>query len=69
LYYDIELREPLDDKLATGIMVPTTTIICQDRIFIPVPEPLVDAFKVISGPKEFFVRFDIIVNPLPESKD
>ena len=67
LYYDIELKEPLDEKLATGLMVPTTTIISQDRIYIPVPGPLEDAFRVVSGAKEFFVRFDTLVNSIPDS--
>jgi molecular chaperone HtpG len=64
LYYDIELREPLNSRLAAGLMVATTTIITENRIYIPVPDPLVDAFRVVSGPKEFFVRFDTIVSPL-----
>ncbi|MEX1194320.1 MAG: ATP-binding protein [Dehalococcoidia bacterium] len=60
LYYDIELKEPLSDEHAGGGMFPTTTIITKNRIFVPVPHDLMDAFRVTSGAKEFFVRFDLV---------
>jgi molecular chaperone HtpG len=61
LYYDVELREPLPDSAAGGALFPTTTIITKQRIFVPVPDPLVDAFKITTGPREFYVRFDLLV--------
>jgi molecular chaperone HtpG len=60
LYYDIELREPIDHAKAGGGMFPTTTLITKNRIFVPVPMALAEEFKVSGGPKEFFVRFDIL---------
>jgi molecular chaperone HtpG len=63
LYYDIELREPIDHAKAGGGMFRTTTLITKNRIFVPVPETLAEEFKVASGPKEFFVRFDFLSSP------
>ena len=63
LYYDIELREPIDHAKASGGMFRTTTLITKNRIFVPVPETLAEEFKVAKGPKEFFVRFDVISSP------
>ena len=60
LYYDIELKTPLETDQTGGTMVPSTTIITKDRIYIPVPNMLEPAFRVADAPKEFFVRFDTI---------
>ncbi len=60
LYYDIELRAPIEHTKAGGGMFPTTTLITQKRIFVPVPDELAEEFKIAAGPKEFFVRFDIL---------
>jgi molecular chaperone HtpG len=60
LYYDIELRGAIDRSKTDGAMFPTTTLITKKRTFVPVPEPLVDEFRIDSGPKEFFVRFDLV---------
>ncbi len=60
LYYDIKLREPLETQTTGGAMFPTTTIVTKDRIYVPVPEVLELAFRITSGAKEFFVRFDTI---------
>lgn len=62
LYYDIELKEQLTERQASGVMVPTTTLFTKDRIFVPVPPPLVPEFRITEGVKEFFVRFDTVVN-------
>jgi molecular chaperone HtpG len=62
LYYDIELREPLDMETASGGMFPTTTIITKNRIYVPVPSALDPVFRIVEGSKEFFVRFDTVVN-------
>lgn len=60
LYYDIELREPLETNATGGAMFPTTTIITKDRIYVPVPKVLEPAFQITGGAKEFYVRFDTI---------
>jgi len=62
LYYDIEMREPIDRAKTSGGMFPTTTLITKKRIFVPVPDPLVAEFRVETGPKEFFVRFDLLIS-------
>jgi molecular chaperone HtpG len=60
LYYDIKLTDPLDIQTTGGAMFPTTTIVMQNRIFVPVPAALESAFRISGGAKEFFVRFDTI---------
>jgi molecular chaperone HtpG len=62
LYYDIELREPLDQQSASGGMFPTTTLITKNRIYVPVPLLLEPVFRITQGAKEFFIRFDTIIN-------
>ena len=60
LYYDMELKEPLQLDDTGGAMLPTTTIVTKNRIYIPVPKALEPAFQVAVGIKEFYVRFDTI---------
>lgn len=60
LYYDIELRTPLDTEQTGGNMFPTTTVVTKNRIFVPVPKELEAAFLITEGDKEFYVRFDTI---------
>lgn len=60
LYYDIELRTPLSEHQASGGMVPTTTLILKNRLFVPVPDVLVDEFQITEGSKQFYVNFDTI---------
>lgn len=60
LYYDIELRSPIKDSQISSGSFPTTTLITKKRIFVPVPDVLTDEFRITEGPKEFFVRFDIL---------
>ena len=60
LYYDIELREPVSGTSAGGGMYATTTLITKRRIFVPVPSELAAEFRVGAGPKEFYVRYDVI---------
>ena len=60
LYYDIELKTPLDTDQTGGKMVPTTTIVTKNRIYVPVPKMLEPAFQATDGTKEFYVRFDTI---------
>jgi molecular chaperone HtpG len=61
LYYDIELRDPLQEQVASGGMFPTTTLVLKNRIYVPVPTTLEPAFQLVDGVKEFFVRFDAIM--------
>ena len=60
LYYDLKLMDPLETETTGGAMFPTTTIVTKNRIFVPVPRDLESAFRISSGSKEFFVRFDTI---------
>ena len=60
LYYDIELRGPIEHSKASGSMFPTTTLITKKRIFVPIPDMLAEEFKITTGSKEFFVRFDVL---------
>jgi len=60
LYYDIELRAPIASASASGVVLPTTTLITRDRIFVPVPDELAGEFQVTGERKEFFVRFDVL---------
>lgn len=62
LYYDIELPAQLGLKTTGGKMLPTTTILTKGRIFIPIPEEVADAIRVVDGPREFYVRFDLVSN-------
>jgi molecular chaperone HtpG len=64
LYYDIELRDPIERKSTGGGSFETTTLITKERIFIPVPSELADEFRVETGSREFFVRFDLLSNDL-----
>jgi molecular chaperone HtpG len=60
LYYDIELKDPLSTEMMGGTMIPTTTIITKDHVYVPVPKLLEPAFLITDGAKEFYVRFDTI---------
>lgn len=60
LYYDIELRTPLETEQTGGEMFPSTTIVTKNRIYVPVPRALETAFQIANGAKEFYVRFDTI---------
>ena len=60
LYYDIELRTPLSQHQANGMMLPTTTLILKNRLFVPVPHELEEEFRITEGSKQFYVNFDTI---------
>ena len=62
LYYDIELKEKLSDETTGGKQIPTTTIITNNRIFIPIINELTTYFDIKEGTKEFYVRHDIITD-------
>ena len=60
LYYDIELKTPLETDQTGGAMFPTTTIVTKNRVFVPVPRNLEPAFQITDEDKEFYIRFDTI---------
>jgi molecular chaperone HtpG len=60
LYYDIELRDPIEQTMAGGGLFRSTTLFTNKRIFVPVPQELAEQFRVSSGSREFFVRFDLL---------
>jgi len=62
LYYDIELKERFINDSTGGLSIPSTTILTQDKIFIPVIDELVEYFDIKEGHKEFYVRHDIITD-------
>lgn len=62
LYYDIELKERLMDNTTGGLAIPTTTILTEGKVFIPVINELEEYFDIKEGKKEFFVRHDIITD-------
>ncbi|WP_179039166.1 ATP-binding protein [Rhizobium leguminosarum] len=66
LYYDIELKGQIQKSKTGGSMFPTTTIVTDGRVFIPIPDVLTENFQVGNTPKEFFVRFDILSGGMSE---
>ncbi len=62
LYYDIELRGARLAGDAGGTALTTTTIVSNNRIFVPVPSALMECFTVTEEPVEFYVRFDLLMH-------
>lgn len=62
LYYDIELKERLHGESTGGRPIPTTTILTEGKIFIPVLTELESFFDIKEGTREFFVRHDLITD-------
>jgi molecular chaperone HtpG len=62
LYYDIELKEKLSDETTGGKPIPSTTIITENKVFIPIINELNSYFDIKEGTKEFYVRYDIITD-------
>lgn len=69
LYYDIQLRNPINSSKAGSGSFPTTTLVTKNRIFIPVPHDLEDEFRVTAEPKGFYVRHDVISRSVPHIAD
>jgi len=63
LYYDIELFE--DIGLTGGKVLPTTTIITKNRIFIPVPNNLKKFFELTGDKKSKTQRQKPLFTPHP----
>ncbi|MDD1963754.1 ATP-binding protein [Pseudomonas putida] len=64
LYYDIELKGGRSAGDAGGQALTTTTIVSDNRIMIPVPDGLMNCFRVNEKPVEFYVRFDVLSEPV-----
>ncbi|SEN03747.1 molecular chaperone HtpG [Mucilaginibacter gossypiicola] len=63
LYYEIELKERLGDNSTGGKAIPTTTVVTENRVFIPIVKELNPYFEISSETtKEFFVRYDVIAD-------
>lgn len=60
LYYDIELKEKLNEEMTGGIAISSTTIITKNRLFVPIVPEMIPYFDIKKGNKEFYVRYDII---------
>lgn len=60
LYYDLQMREPVDAHAGGGTYI-TSTIVLKNRIFIPIPNEIRESFVPKSGErKRFEVRADIL---------
>ena len=60
LYYEIEMKHKLVGDSTGGRTVPTSTLIFQNRIFIPVIPELKESFEMTKSSISFYVRFDLI---------
>jgi molecular chaperone HtpG len=61
LYYDIELKNKLQDAQTGGKGIPTTTIISKNRLFVPIIPELTTYFDIHES-LSFFVRYDLITD-------
>ncbi|MCZ0931721.1 MAG: hypothetical protein OXJ52_01005 [Oligoflexia bacterium] len=59
LYYNIELQQAIPIEMGS-LSILTTTIVTKDRIFVPVPQELLQSFEVKAGEKKFYVTYDIL---------
>lgn len=62
LYYDIDLNKPLDNNFTGGREIKTSTIVANNRIFIPVIPEMDSYFNVKDTQLKFYVRFDTVRN-------
>ena len=62
LYYDIDLSKPLDNNFTGGREIKTSTIIANNRIFIPIIPEMDSYFNVSDSKLKFYVRFDSVKN-------
>ena len=60
LYYDMELKKHLDRELTGGKMLPTTTIITKNKVFVPIPHELEDYFSLREGSLNFTIHYDSV---------
>lgn len=62
LYYDIDLNKPLQNNFTGGREIKTSTIVTNNRIFIPIIPEMDDYFNVTQEQLKFYVRFDTVKN-------
>lgn len=62
LYYDIDLNKPLENNFTGGREIRTSTIIANNRIFIPIIPEMDSYFNVTGTQLKFYVRFDTVKN-------
>lgn len=60
LYYDIDLNKPLENNFTGGREIRTSTIVANNRIFIPVIPEMDSYFNVTESQLKFYVRFDTV---------
>lgn len=60
LYYDIDLMRKLEGDATGGRIIPSSTIVTKERIFIPVIPEMDDYFNIKEGQLKFSVRFDSV---------
>ncbi len=60
LYYDMELKKHLDRDLTGGKMLPTTTIITKNKVFVPIPHELENYFSLREGSLNFTIHYDSV---------
>ena len=60
IYTRKSAEEGLETTTTGGAMFPTTTIITKDRIYIPVPKNLEQAFYITGGAKEKSYSLSIV---------
>ena len=59
IYYEMALVNQLDEKNTGGEVLVSTTIITKNSIFVPVPRPLYEYFKIQKGTSlKFYVHFE-----------
>lgn len=60
LYYDVQMNGPVSDRSGGGAFE-TSTIVMKNQIFIPIPEPIRDAFLPVPGEtKRLEVKCDLL---------
>lgn len=60
LYYDMELKKHLNRDLTGGKMLPTTTIITKNKVFVPIPHELEGYFSLREGSLNFTIHYDSV---------
>lgn len=60
LYYDIDLYKPLEHSFTGGREIKSSTIIANNRIFIPIIPEMDSYFIVKESQLKFYVRFDTV---------
>ena len=59
-YYDMDLDKKLPQNSTGGRSIVTSTIITENRIFIPVINEMDEYFNIQEGQLKFYVRYDSV---------